>query len=99
MLDNTDNKKRIGIRLRWAREQAGLSQGQVALQMNLHRPTISQIEAGDRNVRIDEIERLAELYGVNQEWLMKGDAALAGERDPRIELVLKQANVSRNIAA
>ncbi len=58
---NNSDKKGLAMRLRWAREQAGLSQGQVAQRLDVHRPTISQIEAGERNVRIDELERLAAL--------------------------------------
>ena len=86
------NKREIGGRLRWAREQAGLSQAQVAQKMGLHRPTISQIEAGDRNVRVDEIKTLGEIYGVDQDWLVGGDSALRGERDPRIELAARELN-------
>ena len=37
---------RVAERLRLAREQAGLSQGQVARLLGKHRPTISEIEAG-----------------------------------------------------
>jgi transcriptional regulator with XRE-family HTH domain len=90
MADNDKNKKLIGGRLRWAREQAGLSQGQVAQKLSVHRPTISQIEAGERNVRIEEIQRLGELYGVDENWLMKGDEVLENQRDPRIELAARE---------
>jgi transcriptional regulator with XRE-family HTH domain len=90
MTDNAQNKKLMGSRLRWAREQAGMSQGQAAQKLSVHRPTISQIEAGERNVRIEEIQQLAELYGVEENWLMKGDEALDGERDPRIELAARE---------
>jgi transcriptional regulator with XRE-family HTH domain len=78
MAADTD-KKGIAARLRWAREQAGLSQGQV-----------SQIEAGERNVRIDELDRFAELYGVSRDWLVDGDKVLPGERDPRIQLAARE---------
>jgi transcriptional regulator with XRE-family HTH domain len=90
MADNSENKKLIGSRLRWAREQAGLSQGQVAQRLSVHRPTISQIEAGDRNVRIEEVQQFATLYGVDENWLMKGDEVLKGERDPRIQLAARE---------
>jgi transcriptional regulator with XRE-family HTH domain len=90
MADNAQNKKLIGGRLRWAREQAGLSQGQVAQKLSVHRPTISQIESGERNVRIEEMQQLAELYGVDENWLVKGDEALEGQRDPRIELAARE---------
>lgn len=90
MPQNDESKQQIGSRLRWAREQAGLSQGQVALRMGMHRPTVSQIEAGERNVRADEIGRFAELYGVNQDWLIRGDSSLQGEHDPRIQLAARE---------
>lgn len=90
MLRNENSKQQIGSRLRWAREQAGLSQGQVAQRMGMHRPTISQIEAGERNVRADEVSRFGDLYGVSQDWLIRGDSSLEGERDPRIELAARE---------
>lgn len=87
---NSASPQNLAARLRWAREQAGLSQGQVAHRLNVHRPTISQIESGDRNVRIEELDKFAEIYGVERTWLIDGDAALAGERDPRIELAARE---------
>lgn len=80
----------IGERLRWAREQAGLSQAQVARMFDYHRPTISQIEGGVRGVRPDEIARLAEIYGVKEDWIIKGDSVLPGASDPRIELAARE---------
>ena len=85
-----NDKKEIASRLRWAREQAGLSQGQVAQRMDVHRPTISQIEAGERNVRIEELDQFAEIYGVSREWLVDGDEVLLGERDPRIQVAARE---------
>ena len=83
-------KQRIGQRLRWAREQGGLSQGQAAAKLNLHRPTISQIEAGTRSVKVEEFQKFAELYGVDSQWLMRGDEALPDTQDPRIELAARE---------
>jgi len=80
----------LGQRLRLAREQAGLSQGQVARMLEYHRPTISQIEAGKRIVRPDEIERFAEIYGVRDAWILRGETIFAEESDPRIELAARE---------
>ena len=44
-------------RLREARKLAGLTQGQAAMKMEMHRPTISEIEAGNRNVTVTELGR------------------------------------------
>jgi len=57
-------------RLRDARERAGLSQGQVASLLGMHRPTISQIEGGSRNVLAEELPRFADLYDVSVDWLL-----------------------------
>ena len=65
-------KQEIASRLRSAREMSGLSQGQAAKRLELHRPTISEIEAGRRNVRSDELVQFANLYGVEIEWLTEG---------------------------
>jgi transcriptional regulator with XRE-family HTH domain len=80
----------IGERLRWAREQSGLTQGQVARMLNYHRPTISQIEAGQRVVRPDEIPRFASLYGVQETWIIHGDGSLAANRDARVEIAARE---------
>ncbi|MEM1010632.1 MAG: helix-turn-helix transcriptional regulator [Planctomycetota bacterium] len=90
MNDETTGKQALARRLRWAREQAGLSQGQVAKKIDVHRPTISQIESGQRNVKTEELSRLADIYGVKESWLIKGDDALEGERDPRILLAARE---------
>lgn len=69
-----DDERRMNIaaRIRTAREAAGLSQGQVAKHLGMHRPTISEIEAGRRRVSAEEIATFAELYGVDANWLTKG---------------------------
>jgi hypothetical protein len=57
--------------------------------LNYHRPTISQIEAGQRVVRSDEVPRFAEIYGVKEEWIIKGDPAI-DEADPRIAIAARE---------
>lgn len=57
-------------RLRHAREQAGLSQGQAARMMGMHRPTITEIESGRRRVSTDELVEFARHYRVQANWLL-----------------------------
>jgi transcriptional regulator with XRE-family HTH domain len=69
-LSTPDNiRAEIAGRLRTAREAAGLSQGQVAKILDLHRPTVTEIEAGRRKVSGEELTRFAALYRVGVEWL------------------------------
>jgi transcriptional regulator with XRE-family HTH domain len=77
----------IAERLRAAREQAGLSQGQVAKILGYQRPTISEIEAGRRRVAADELPKFAEIYDVTVAWLMQTDSE---ETDPAVELAARE---------
>jgi transcriptional regulator with XRE-family HTH domain len=76
-------------RLRMAREQAGLSQGQVSRLLNVHRPTISEMEAGRRKVSADELIKLAKLYDVSLEWLTE-DKKQDSDNDERVTLAARE---------
>lgn len=60
----------LAERLRRARERAGLSQGQAAKLLSMHRPTLSNIEAGDRKVSAGELTLFAKIYKVSTDWLL-----------------------------
>lgn len=55
-------RERLAQRLKEAREAVGLSQDEVAKELELPRPAISQIENGNRRVEALELARLAKLY-------------------------------------
>ncbi|MCE9620186.1 MAG: helix-turn-helix domain-containing protein [Planctomycetes bacterium] len=80
----------IANRLRIAREQAGLSQGQVAKLMGWHRPTMSQIEAGQRRVAAEELPLFAQHYRVSVSWLTKTEDPDKEAVDPQLELAAKE---------
>lgn len=70
MKDNlVEKRKLIGSRLAIARKRAGLSQAQAAVELGIHRPSISEIEAGRRRVAAEELVRFADLYSVDMDWL------------------------------
>ncbi len=85
----TETKEEIAGRLKLARETAGLSQGQVAKRLEMHRPTISEIEAGRRNVSAEEITKFGELYGVDANWITEG-ASEDSESADKIMLAARQ---------
>jgi len=80
----------IPTRLRAAREAAGLSQGQVAKLMNMHRPTISEMEAGNRRITADELAKLADLYDVRLSWLLGDAPERAATDDPKLQLAARE---------
>lgn len=53
----------LGHRIRNAREACRLTQEQIAEQLGVSRPTVVQIEAGNRSVSSLELDRLAYLFG------------------------------------
>ena len=91
-MSRTEDEARLltAGRLKTARALAGLSQGQVAKVLNMHRPTISEIEAGNRRVSSGELSRFAEVYDVTTSWLL-GEA---GDRletdDARLQLAARE---------
>lgn len=91
MSDTDDNKReRVAERIREARKSAGLSQGQVAKLMDLHRPTISEIEAGNRRVTAEELTALAEMFDVTVAWLVGEASETVETDDPRIQLAARE---------
>ena len=64
---------KIAGRVKEARVLAGLSQAQAAVKMDLQRPAISEIEAGNRKVSAEELLLFSDLYQVNTSWLLCQD--------------------------
>ena len=55
--------------------------------MGMHRPTVTEIEAGRRKVSSDELVRLAELYDVDVAWLVGKESQVA---QPQVELAARE---------
>jgi transcriptional regulator with XRE-family HTH domain len=88
--ERAERRMLVAERIREARKLAGLSQRQVADMLNLHRPSVSEIELGNRRVSAAELTQLAEIFDVSVSWLV-GDAAdtLSGH-DPRVQLAARE---------
>ena len=80
----------VASRLREARKLAGLSQGQVAKLLSMHRPTVTEIEAGNRRVNAEELTQLAELYDVSVAWLVGESTDQLATDDPRLQLAARE---------
>lgn len=69
---------------------AGLSQKQLAGLLKLHRPSISEIEAGNRRVSAEEVRRLADILDVGVAWLLGESPENLEDEDPRIQLAARE---------
>lgn len=83
-------RAQIAKRLKEARKLAGLSQGHVAKILGLHRPSVTEMEAGNRRVSADELAQLAELYDVSVVWLIGEAPETLDTQDPRLELAARE---------
>lgn len=92
MADIEELRRIISSRLAIARQNSGLSQAQVANQIKLPRPSITEIEAGRRRVSVEEMVQFAELYQVDLNWLSGQDADQADPVRDKLQLA------ARNVA-
>ena len=53
----------IHERLKEMREKAGLRQGQIADFLGVSQAFVSKVETGERNLSVDQLETLVNLYG------------------------------------
>jgi transcriptional regulator with XRE-family HTH domain len=57
--------KEVGFNIRKIREEKGLSQEKLAALADLHRAYIGQIERGEKNIGIKNLEKIAKALKVN----------------------------------
>lgn len=68
-------KEMIGARLRFAREEAGLSRDHVIAlpEIGISRSTLQQWESGNTEASLETLDKLSKLYGVSPQYLIFGD--------------------------
>lgn len=86
----TEPGLQLAARLRLAREHAGLTQGQVARLMKMHRPTVSEIEAGRRRVQAEELTQFAKHYHVSVPWLLGDEGGDDDLREAKVRLAARE---------
>jgi len=57
--------KEVGLNIRKIREEKGLSQEKLAALADLHRTYIGQIERGEKNIGLKNLEKIAKALHVN----------------------------------
>lgn len=87
-------KQEVARRIRAARLERGLTQAEVAQALGLHRPSISEVEAGRRSVTSDELATLSAVFDVPVGVLVPGTPfAVADHSSPVRKAILDMARV------
>ena len=89
-MSESERRKLIAARIKEARLGAGLSQGQVAQLMELHRPSVTEMETSNRKVSADEIRRLANIFDVSPSYLLGESPDMLAVDDPKIQLAARE---------
>jgi broad specificity phosphatase PhoE/plasmid maintenance system antidote protein VapI len=66
----TDFKQSLGARITKIRKNLGFSQEEVANYLDIHRPSFTQIEKGDRDLSAEELSKLCKLFNLPVEELL-----------------------------
>jgi Zn-dependent peptidase ImmA (M78 family)/DNA-binding XRE family transcriptional regulator len=104
-------EQELAVRLRQARDAAGLTQEDAARKLDLSRSAIAQIELGKRSVSSLELDRLARLYGRSLDELLGAEfdaeatlvaifraEASAAEEDVLLDTVTHAIELARELA-
>lgn len=67
-----DKKFEMGDRIRECRKQKNMSQAELAEAINVSDNTISNMETGSNNVKLENIEKIADFFEVPLDYLVKG---------------------------
>ncbi len=65
--------REVGRRIREVRERLGLTQDAVARHLGVTRPVVSNIERGKRPLTLEELDKLADLFGYSPGHFLQGE--------------------------
>jgi transcriptional regulator with XRE-family HTH domain len=84
------SKKQIGQRIAELRKQKGLSQDDLAKSIRISRPSLAQIELGNRSVDILELQKLSQVLGFSLDDFMSEDFSVGRELNVKEEMKSKK---------
>jgi broad specificity phosphatase PhoE/plasmid maintenance system antidote protein VapI len=82
-------KKELGERIREIRKNLGFSQEEVAHRLNVPRPSVSQIERGERELSAEELAILSEFFGIPINELLETKPKIKKSLETRSESDIK----------
>ena len=86
------SQKQIGQRVTELRKMKGLSQEDLAKSVKISRPSLAQIELGNRSIDILELQRLSMILGFSLDDFMSKDFSVSEEIESKAEAKAKKAD-------
>ena len=86
------SQKQIGQRITELRKMKGLSQEDLAKSVKISRPSLTQIELGNRSVNIFELQRLSLVLGFSLDDFMSKNFSASQDVEGKAEAKLKKTN-------
>lgn len=86
------NQKESGKRIKELRNNMGLTQEQLANQLNISVSNMGKVETGYSGVSIDLLIEIAMLFGVSTDYILLGKELGAARLKDQISAVIEQLN-------
>lgn len=93
----TLSKHELAQRLVQIRKSKGYSQEELAKALEISRPSLAQIELGNRNIDIFEIQKMASILGFSIDELVNANESILAEPEIMYASVKKTESVRNNI--
>ena len=71
-------QEQLGMRIKFLRKEKGWSQEDLALEANVNKNYICDLENGRRNPSLDILERMSNAFGISLSVLFKGIETIPG---------------------
>ena len=71
-------QEQLGLRIKFLRKERGWSQEDLALEANVNKNYICDLENGRRNPSLDILERISNAFGISLSLLFKGIETIPG---------------------
>ena len=95
-MNKTLSQKQIGRRVAEIRKVKGLSQEELAKTIKISRPSLAQIELGNRSVDVLELQKFSQVLGFSLDDFMSADFSVSEE--PSVEYEKKPKKMEERIA-
>lgn len=92
-MKQTLSAQEIGQRIMELRKHKGLSQEDLAKSIGMSRPSLAQVELGNRGLDVLELQRLAEILGFSLDVFLSSNYRLAVEAEDNATVTEKQEDI------